>query len=346
MILYLTGIDYKRASLSFRESLYSRRRELTNFWRQTLGETASLFTCNRIELYSVAKDAFSSWKNINLFQAKFPEIFTKAYVKEGNSRVIQHALRLSCGLESQVVGEAEILKQLNSWRRQDSFPHLLRKIWGEVLAEATRIRFKSGLNDVKNNIAKIIFKDLDPKREVVVIGTGKIAQLFAKHRPKGVSLYFASRKKHSRARQLARESQGRAVLLDELSDILLNADVVVSATASPHFILKRDISLDIIQRRDNPLYIYDLAVPRDIDPDIKNIPGIILKDLDDLEPLFRRHNQQLYLNVKRAQLLIDESVEIIKEKIDEYSNQGRDPAQLTRLKTSGDSSVLHTQCYL
>ncbi|MBU4312634.1 MAG: hydroxymethylbilane synthase [Candidatus Omnitrophica bacterium] len=282
MILYLIGIDHKSATIQEREPLYRRRSEITDFWKGIGEDHVALFTCNRIELYGISEDIFSVSRAIGLFQERFPEFSEYSYVKEGRDEVIEHAFRLACGLESRIIGEKEILKQLDSWIKEDSFPLIWKNIWSEVLDRAKHIRASSGLDSVKNNIAKIVFKDLGFKKNIVIIGTGKIAQIFSENKPLGVNLYFVARKKHKKAKRLAKESGGSAVLLDDLGKLLLGADAVISATSSPHYVLRKEHFLDILQKRNRPLFLYDLAVPRDIEPGVGRIPGIFLQNLDDL----------------------------------------------------------------
>ena len=323
MDLYLIGIDYKSVPISLREPLYRRGNEIASFWKGISKDTAVLFTCNRIEVYGVSEDIFQAAGIIKLFQERFPRIFEISYVKNGIDEVIEHALRLSCGLKSQVIGEEEIVKQLSSWIKQDSFPYVLKKIWEEVLTRAQEVRVKSGLKGVKNNIATLIFKDLGKQKEIVVVGTGKIAQVFSENKPQGVNLHFVACKKHKRARQLARQSGGRAILFDDLRDVFLLADAVVSATKSPHYVLKKRHFSGIAPKPKGPLYLYDLAVPRDIEPDIADIPGIFLQNLDDLGRIFKQHNSSLSESIKKAELLILHHIfEIsrqIKENINAYS---------------------------
>ena len=323
MILYLIGIDYRSAPISLREPIYRRRSEIVSFCRDTGEEISALFTCNRIELYGISENIFQAARSIKLFQERFPHVFELSYVKQGTEEVIEHALRLACGLESQIAGEEEITQQLNSWVSQDSFSWVSREIWNEILVRAEDIRIKSGLKGVKDNIAKIIFKDLEGQKKMVVIGTGKIARVFSENKPAGVSLYFAARKKHKRATRLARQAGAKAILLDDLPDAFLRADAVISATSSPHYVLKKGHFLDISKKRQRPLYVYDLAVPRDVEPDAGKVPGIFLQNLDDLDPVFKEHNKALDSHIKKAELLILHHIfEIagkVREKSDAYS---------------------------
>lgn len=329
MILYLIGISYKQAPLSLRESIYKARKEIIEFWQEPGRDHVALFTCNRVELYGASEDIFSAAQAIELFQIRFPWIFERSYVKFGDREVVEHALRLACGLESQVIGEEEILEQLNSWIRQASFPLALRRIWNDILGKVEAIRIKSGLKQVKANIATIIFKDLSKHKDVVIVGTGKIAQVFAENKPDGINLNFVARKKHKRARQLASQSGGRAILLDDLEKLLLSADVLISATSSPHYVLKKEHFLNIIKKRNKPIYLYDLSVPRDIEPDVGNIPGIFLQNLDDLNIVFEQHNRSLNSYIKNAELLVQDHY---KENDNVYSCQSRRAAEPVGIK--------------
>jgi len=324
MILYLIGIDYKNTPLSLREPIYRFRGEIIDFWQSKGQERAALFTCNRIELYGISENIFKAAGTISIFREKFPWIFERSYVKQGNEEVVEHALRLACGLESQILGEREISHQLNLWISERAFPWILRKIWGEILNRAEDIRFKSGLKGAKTNIAAIIFKDLAERagagrqKEIVVVGTGKIAQIFSDSKPVGINLHFAARKKHKRATKLAKRSGGKALLLDDLPGLLLAADALVSATSSPHHVLKKEYLSGILRKRKSRLYLYDLAVPRDIEPIA--IDKIFLQNLDDLKPVFEQHNKALDSCIKRAELLILHHIFEIAGQVKEKSN--------------------------
>ena len=340
MIFYLIGIDYRTTPLSAREQAYQWRQNIIDFWQENNKEAAVLFTCNRIEVYGVGQELFSITKDIYAFQNKFPTIFDSAYVKIENEQVVRHALRLACGLESQLKGEEQITRQIELWVNKDFYPQSLKKLWLPILKIARNIRLESGLDEQKTDISDCVLEDLythiDPKREieVVLIGTGKIAQLFSKEKIGVVKLHFVSRKKHSRAKQLAMVSGGRALLLKNLSSALLTADALVSATASPHYLVGKELLSKIIQKRNKPLYIYDVSVPRDIDPNTKDIPGVYLQSLDDLAYSFRHHNLKISSCIKRAESLIERAVLHFSEVNNVYSFKGGDAPQPACLKAS------------
>ncbi|MFC1708617.1 hypothetical protein ACFL2J_00960 [Candidatus Omnitrophota bacterium] len=339
MNFYVIGIDYRAIQPEIRQVICRRRNEIEEHCQNiNLGQIAVLFTCNRIEIYGTASDDSSVWKIVYSLRKRFPELFSKIYVKNSSHKTIRHALRLACGLESPILGEQQIVDQLRLWVGSGLLPLLLRALWVQVLAVAEDIRFKSGINIGKSDVVEFVLSDLKKRinlqkqREVVVIGTGKIAQLVSEKQIGKTKLYFASRKRHSRSRRLARNSDGQAILLDDLGEKLLTADALISATSSPHLVLKRSHLVKAASQRKRILYLYDLAVPRDIDPGVANIKNVFLQDLDSLENVFKQHNQSFEPYALSAGFLIEETVRAIEEKIDAYAYQGRDAAELVSVE--------------
>lgn len=338
MIFYCLGIDYKKTKLEVREVAVSKRDLITSLWQSLNQASGALFTCNRIELYGVVQDLSSVTSNVNALRREFPIIFKNVYLNHGKERVIQHALELASGLHSQILGEGQIYQQLNSWLRQKSVSEPIKNLWIKVLELTQNIRAKSGISERNTNIADIILRDLsyrigsNRQKEIVVVGTGKIAELIANRRMPGVNLHFVSRKKENKAKQLAKASGGKAILLDNLFEALISADGLISATASPHHILGKEGFLKIANKRNKNLYIYDLALPRDIDPKIRGLQGVLLQNLDDLSILFKEHNRNLKYYIQQAEGLIEGSIGIIKEKLHESSNQSWNQAEPVSLK--------------
>jgi glutamyl-tRNA reductase len=170
------------------------------------------------------------------------------------------------------------------------------------------------LKATEHNIAALLFDAIRESitaseiLEIVVIGTGKIAELFAAYRPKRVRLRFAAHKNFLKAKELATLAAGEAISFRELPAALLRADVLISATSSPHFILSQENLLQIAAGRPRPIYIYDLAIPRDIEPQDRWLENIVLKNLDDLSPVFQAHNLKIQEKLEKAQYFIEEAV--------------------------------------
>ena len=318
MTFYLIGIDHKKASYEIREAAYRIQRDIIGYWQRSsaAGRTAVLITCNRIEIYGAAVSRNEAITLTESFRYHFRRYFKDAYLCYGKEEVFSHALRLACGLESQLKGEIQILRQLESWSGSGDFPILLRELWNTVIKEAGIIRARSGLGSDTVNVVDLVLNELQKNitfngdAEILVIGTGKVAALIAEKRPEGARLVFAARKKRSKAKRLADMTNGEALLPEEIPGRLVTADAVISATSSPHYVLFGRDFIEALNARSRPLYIYDLAVPRDVAPDVYRIPFAEIKDLDDLARAFSQ-NEDIAGRLGSAE-------ELAEEKIDEY----------------------------
>ncbi|MDD4938931.1 MAG: hypothetical protein PHE18_00205 [Candidatus Omnitrophica bacterium] len=316
MIFYLIGVNHKTAPIGAREALYRKRQEIAGYSTGYIEGAAVLCTCNRIELYGFAADLPQADISIRHFRGKFREFSRYGYVISGQANVFRHLLRLATGLESQVRGEQQILRQLHNWKLRDPFHAPFQLLVNKALSCARVIRMNAGLDREEYNIADLVSKELirllwDRERpEVVIIGTGKIAELFASIENAPLYLHFAGHKNYPKAQELARRSKGQALMLEDLPGALLRADAMISATSSPHFLFSRDYFRKVLSVREKPLYIYDLAIPRDIDPEVKGMKGAVLYDLDNLGEVFNEHHKALSVNLLQAEYMIEEAIRI------------------------------------
>ncbi|MFH1752889.1 MAG: hypothetical protein ABH875_01780 [Candidatus Omnitrophota bacterium] len=314
MTFFVIGIDHKTASLKTREAAYRSRKEIGLYWQSlNPGRTALLTTCNRMEVWGVASDLGEAAALCGIFKCRFREHFKDAYIKHEREDVVRHGLRLACGLESQLRGERQIMQQLDAWIATADFADPLKELWRAIIGSARKIREEAGLNEEEINIAGLLFDDLKQKiavgkdTEIIVIGTGKIAQLIARGRPKDGRLIFVARKKRSKAKRLARISGGTALLPEEIERHLIAADALVCATSSPHYVITPAYFKEIARFRTKPLYIYDLAVPRDVAPGVGKVSFAIIKDLDELT-LGSSTNKDLLRRLNLAEELVDRTV--------------------------------------
>lgn len=317
MYFYLIGINYKSAPFSRRENLWRDFPRVSEFWRSSIGPqgAALLRTCNRIEIYGVAANTDEAFSAIGRFKKAFADFSGSASIKYTRREVLRHALRLACGLESQLKGELEISEQLKLWVGRPDFPVGLGGFWEYVLSLSGFIRRASGLDKDIPNIAEIIFSDAEKfisrqrPAKIIVAGTGKIARLLASRRPLSWQIQFAAHKNFSKAAYLAKESKGEVFPFKDLPQLLVDADILISATASPHYILgKRDFK-QLPESRKHPLFIYDLALPRDIEPAVSENPRVFLQNLNDLARGFQRFNRANAGRLRAAADLIEEALE-------------------------------------
>lgn len=324
MHFYLIGINYKTAPLSVREDIYRNKRQIYEFWKAHAPlESAVLLTCNRLEIYGIAKNAYQPLENIGKFSSLFPEFIKYAYTIHGKDDLFKHALRLVCGLESQLKGELQISLQLQSWLKEERLCRQLKDLWNRAIYLSKKIRVISGLDNENNNIASVVFLDLKNLRkfdnpiEILVVGTGKIAELISRFSRPEIKLNFFAHKNYAKAKLLADNSNGNAYLLKDLSKFLFKADALISATTSPHYVIANEQFDNILGKRKCPLYIYDLALPRDIDPKAGLNKDIILRNLDDLNPAIDDFNQRNLERINLASYLIEESLNKYQEEFHE-----------------------------
>ncbi len=312
MDFYLIGIDYKSAPIEIREDFYRRREGIAGRWlRNKAGRGVMLSTCNRFEIYGSFDTISQSKIDVEEFKSLFSEFARYAYVESGYLNVFKHALRLACGLESQLQGELESLSQLYAWNSQRGLHQGISDLWNEVLPLAGEIRAASGLALRVNTIADVVFYDLnrqlktkDPVR-ILIVGTGKIARIIADNAPSWARLSFFAHKNYLQAITLAERSNGDAFTLSDLPRIISSADALISATTSPHYVLGTKYFTGTLDNRKAPLYIYDLAMPRDVEPDVRSLGGVVLKDMSDLSPAFDYLNRRLQDKLRLAASLIE-----------------------------------------
>lgn len=319
MHFYLIAADHKTAPLAVRENFYRKRRKIVDFWAEK--DAAVLITCNRIEVYALAQDADAALADIIVFGREVPGFLESARIDHGRIEIFRHALRLAAGLESQLQGELQVFQQLAAWRSRENLPEALDELWGKALSLSRHIRSSSGLDQPAPDIVNAVFYDLagrigwDGVKEIVVAGTGKIAGLFSVHSGGFARINFAAHKNFSKAKELAEAARGKALLLKDLPGALFSADVLVSATSSPHFLFDKHYFDAITAKRSKPLYIYDLAVPRDVKADARESGGIVLNDLETLREVFSEHNASRRTNIILAQDMVKQAVEEFKETV-------------------------------
>lgn len=325
MSFYLLGANYRTLTFELQEELSRQHREIQDFWNSRLPwEAAVLFTCNRVEIY-IAGSSGRIKDDLIEFRQRFARFFATGYLLLGERALLRHGLRLASGLDSQLRGESQIFEQLRIWSAPQNFPPALLRLWEEILSGSRMIRSQSGLDRQEINIARIVLRDLAEQpeflgaREMVIIGTGKVAELFVKTAGQKWRLNFVANKHYAKAQALAEASQGFAYRLADLPQLLASADVLISATASPHYVILPELFSGLNGLRSRPLYIYDLALPRDVQPEVSNLPGVCLKNLNDLTEIINREDWLHQEAFGQAEQLIEE---ILNEK-----SQIRQPAQ-------------------
>jgi len=323
-ILFFLGASHHTAPLAVREKLTldeQRVRDLAARLRETPGlrEFAMINTCNRVELYSVAATpaaADAARQSLSDITGCSPAELDGVVVQRSNAAAIEHLFAVAAGLESQIVGEAEILGQV-----KEAYSHALEQHWtGPVLNRvfqktfqaAKHLRTNTALGEGQISIATVavdlagkIFGDLAQVR-ILVVGAGEIGlktvQAFQSRGAKSITV--ASRTL-SKAEEAVAQGGGWAASLAELPEILANSDIVASSTSAPYAIVTREMAAFAMKRRpQRPLFLIDLALPRDIEPEAGQVSDVYLYNLDDLAKIAESNLAQRKAEVAKCRVIL------------------------------------------
>src|SRR5664279_4288266 len=323
--LLALGVSHKTAPLDLRERLsltegraVSALRELTE--AAGIHEAAAISTCNRTELYLIVSDpveAESTALGVLTRQADIrpTELLGHLYSLR-SSEASRHLLRVTAGLDSMILGEAEIQGQVKRAYElalvEGSTGPVLNRLFRGALTAGGRARAETGISEkgvsipsVAVELARRTLGDLTDRR-VLMVGAGETAELVAKALvARGVATVFVANRHYDRAIGLAQHFHGEAVRFEELPEQLRAADIVVSATNSPHHIVERDDLAEVMATREGrPLLLVDIAVPRDIEPACREIAGVSLHDLDDVQQIAERNASGRNAEARRAEPIL------------------------------------------
>ncbi len=298
------GVSHKTAQVEVRERLALSQWQVETFLNdlvseESIDEVAAISTCNRTELYIVTRDAVAAESAALTSLARRAEIrpteLTPIIYALRNCDGARHLFRVTSGLESMVLGEAEVLGQvrtaLDSATEAGTTGPLLNRLFHSALRTGKRVRTETAIGQrsmsvstVAASLARELIGDLDG-RKVVVLGAGETAELAAKALAAlGAETVFLANRRRDRALALAQRFDGQAIVLDDLPAQLQSADVVIGATSSPHpIVTAAELEQVNSSRNGRPLLLIDLAVPRDIEAACGELAGVTLRDIDDLQ---------------------------------------------------------------
>src|SRR5690349_16507470 len=324
--LLALGVSHKTAPLDLRERLsltegraVSALAELTA--ARGIHEAAAISTCNRTELYLIVSDpveAESTALGVLTRQAEIrpTELLSHLYSLR-SSEAARHLFQVTAGLDSMILGEAEIQGQVKRAYElamvEGATGPILNRLFRGALSTGGRAREETGISQkgvsipsVAVELARRTLGDLSDRR-VLVVGAGETAELVARALvTRGAATVFVANRHYDRAIGLAQRFGGDAVRFEELPEQLQSADIVVSATNSPHHIVERDgLEHVMAQRSERPLLAIDLAVPRDIEPACREIAGVTVHDIDDVQQIVERNTSGREAEARRAELIIE-----------------------------------------
>jgi glutamyl-tRNA reductase len=324
--LLALGVSHRTAPLELRERLALTEGSAAGTLRDLVGtewvaEAAAISTCNRTELYLVVSDPVEAESAALGVLSRHADIRPTELVGHlyslRASEAARHLFRVTAGLDSMILGEAEIQGQVKRAYElalvEAATGPVLNRLFRGALAAGKRARTETAISEKGVSISSVAVElaqhnlgDL-AKRRVLVIGAGETAELTARAlAARGVSTVFIANRRYDRAIGLAERFGGRAVRFDELPEQLELADIVATGTNSPHHIVERDELAQVMAGRSGrPLLVIDLAVPRDVEPACREIPGVTLHDVDDVQQIAERNASGREAEAKRAEGILE-----------------------------------------
>jgi glutamyl-tRNA reductase len=330
MKLLVTGVSHKTAPVEVRECLAFREETLPAALadlkaREGVAEALILSTCNRVEVTVTTEDSADPRAIVDSFLADHKAVSPHAigphlYRHEGRD-AIHHLFRVAASLDSMVVGEPQILGQLKAAyaaaKDSGAVCGWLEGLLTRAFGVAKRVRSETGIGQMAVSVsyaavelARKIFGSL-ANRTVMIAGAGKMSELAARHlRSSGASHVFVTNRTHERALEMAALFQGTPVEYTRFVAMLPEVDILIASSGAPHYILHKDEMQRVIAaRRNKPMFLIDIAVPRNIEPSVNEIDNVFLYDIDDLQEVVNANLRERMKAAERAESLVAEEVE-------------------------------------
>ena len=330
MKLHITGVSHKTAPVEVRECLAFRPETLPAALIDLKAcpgviEAVILSTCNRVEITVTSDDASDPRAIVDNFlehhKAIDPQTIGPHLYRHEGRDAIHHLFRVAASLDSMVVGEPQILGQLKAAyaaaKEQGTLCGWLDGVMTRAFGVAKRVRSETGVGQMAVSVsyaavelARKIFGSLE-NRTIMIVGAGKMSELAARHlRRSGASHVFVTNRTHERAVEMAATFQGTPVEYSRFVSMLPEVDIVITSSGAPHYILHKDEMQRVIAaRRNKPMFLIDIAVPRNIDPAINDVDNVYLYDIDDLQEVVNSNLRERMKEAEHAELMVTEEVE-------------------------------------
>ena len=329
MHIVIIGLSHKTAPVEIREKLAFAPTAMERPLRQmlelpTITEGLIVSTCNRVELCAVTKEPDAAIAELRRFLAEYhevsPEEINENLFDYQGEEAIRHLFRVSSSLDSMVLGEPQILGQIKTaYGYAAEFKTaglILNRFLHKAFSVAKRVRTETAIasNAVSVSFAAVelarkIFDRIDNKG-VMIIGAGEMCELAARHFvANGISKVLVTNRTFERAEKMAAEFNGKAVPFDSFVDHLAEVDIIMTSTGAPNFILGKRQMEEVLKRRKNrPMFLIDIAVPRDIDPKVNDISNTYLYDVDDLQGVVQANLKERQKEAGKAEAIVEQEI--------------------------------------
>jgi glutamyl-tRNA reductase len=332
--LILVGVNHKTTPVEIREKLAFTKGKIEESVDRLLNfpdiiEHTILSTCNRVEIYARANGQNSAIQSIKQFICDFHGLsavqLEEHFYSYSNEAAIEHLFRVSSSLDSMILGEAQILGQVKDAyslaKDLRSTGLVLNQLFEKAFSIAKKVREETGIAERSVSIssaavelAQKIFDDLE-NHTVMLVGTGEMAELAAKHLISyGVKTVYVTSRTYERAANLARALNGSALDFEAFKNELYRADIVITSTSASSFIITKDmVAKAIHERKNKPIFFIDIAVPRDIEPDVNDLENVYLYDIDDLHVV-------VSANMKEREKESETAMHLISQEVNKFNN--------------------------
>ena len=330
MNLILVGMNHRTAPVEVRERMHVQESRLIPALNALVRHDGILegmivSTCNRVEVIVNADDKADAAPAIRQFLSGYHRCDLRDYESyfywHRQRDAVRHLFRVASSLDSMILGEPQILGQMKqafaTARAAGTLNGTLHEVINQALAVGRRVRRETALGTAAVSVsyaavelAKKIFGSLAGKT-VFVIGAGKMSELAARHLlSSGASAILVTNRTYQRAVQLADAFRGTAIQFDQLLEHVDQADIIISSTGAPHFIITKDRAERILAaRRNRPIFFVDIAVPRDIDPSVNDLDNAFVYDIDDLQSVVAANIKQREREAVWAEEIVEQEVQ-------------------------------------
>ncbi len=329
MSIILLGLNYKSAPVEIREKVSMSKSNIQRNLEalqqlESVDGIAVLSTCNRTEFYMDAKDSGKAVTGLMEFISWYSfcpvEILEQHMYVKRESAAVEHLFTVAAGLDSMILGESQIQGQVQDAYNYALEYHLSNNVINTLLMSALtlgkRVRTETyidrqavSISSAAVELAKQELGTLEGKT-VLIIGAGDTSELAARHLvSNGITGVIVANRTFDRAQRLANEFGGKAIRLDHFGAYLDSADIVISCTASPKYIIEKKDIERLVAQRSKPLFFMDIAVPRDIDPAVAELDNVFLHDIDDMQNVVAQNLEGRQREAVKAREIVEEELE-------------------------------------
>lgn len=330
MHILVVGLNYKTAPVEVREKFALAEDQLPHALQKlksttSILESVIIATCNRTEIYVVVDRAQICGHYVRTFIEEWfqlpREAFTSSLYMYEDANAIKHLMRVTSGLDSMIIGETQILGQVRDAfleaQNQKATGTVFNKLFKEAITLAKKAHTETKIGELAVSVSyaavelgKHIFGQFENKN-VMIFGAGETGELTAKHlNANGAKNIIVANRSLEKAEELAEKFSGQACVLEDAKAKLVTADIVISSTASPHYVLTaEDVKLVMEKRRHRSLFMIDIAVPRDFDPKISGIDNVFLYDIDDLQNIVEANLSMRKQEAQKIEHLINKAID-------------------------------------